>query len=329
MTRRAWVLFLAVSGLSGSAYLFVKVAVEALPVLVIAEGRLAIGAAVLVPIAYRRGALRSLQGRLRALTVLACLEFAVPFVLVATGSAAIPSSLTGVLMAAAPIFVALLAWRYEPTERVRGWRLVGLFVGMAGVLCLLGLELRGTPEALLGGILVLAASLSLAAGGLYLKRNFAGDAPLGIVAGCLGISAVILAGPAVLTAPSVTPTLPQLALVALLGLVYAGGNYFLYFALVQVVGAARAAVTSYVAPAVAVVLGVAVLGEGAGAALVAGLLLVVAGSWLATGGRLPPGSARVARLARAVRRLASPPPTTRTRPDTPFGRAPVPEAETG
>jgi hypothetical protein len=38
--------------------------------------------------------------------------------------------------------------------------------------------------------------------------------------------------------------------------------------------------------------GVAVLGERPGAGAVAGLLLILAGSWLSTGGRLPPGLVR-------------------------------------
>jgi drug/metabolite transporter (DMT)-like permease len=47
-------------------------------------------------------------------------------------------------------------------------------------------------------------------------------------------------------------------------------------------------VITYVNPVVAVALGVALLGERPGAGAVAGLLLILAGSWLATGGGLPP-----------------------------------------
>jgi drug/metabolite transporter (DMT)-like permease len=81
----------------------------------------------------------------------------------------------------------------------------------------------------------------------------------------------------------------------------------LFGALVAEVGAGRALVITYVAPVVAVALGIAVLGERPGPGAIAGLLLIIAGSWLSTGGRLPPGlAAVVTRLRpRARRRAAS------------------------
>jgi drug/metabolite transporter (DMT)-like permease len=67
--------------------------------------------------------------------------------------------------------------------------------------------------------------------------------------------------------------------------------------LVAEVGAGRASVITYVNPVVAVALGVAILGESPGAGAIAGLLLILAGSWLATDGRPPPGpTAIVTRL---------------------------------
>ena len=55
---------------------------------------------------------------------------------------------------------------------------------------------------------------------------------------------------------------------------------------------------TYVAPVVAVALGVAVLGERPGVGAVAGLLLILAGSWLSTGGG--PGGLRRRRVASAT-----------------------------
>ena len=67
MTARAWLLFAAVSVVWGIPYFFIKVAVEAgVPPGFVAWSRVALGAAVLLPVAWRRGALRGLGGRWRA-----------------------------------------------------------------------------------------------------------------------------------------------------------------------------------------------------------------------------------------------------------------------
>ena len=63
---------------------------------------------------------------------------------------------------------------------------------------------------------------------------------------------------------------------------------------------------TYVNPVVAVALGVLVLGERPGPAAIAGLLLVLAGSWLSTGGGLPPGLHRALAARRANRVILQP-----------------------
>ena len=94
-----------------------------------------------------------------------------------------------------------------------------------------------------------------------------------------------------------------IASVVVLGLLCSALAFLFFFALINEVGPGRATVITYVNPVVAVALGVTLLGERVGPSAVAGLLLILAGSWLSTGGRLPPGLMR--RIAPA-RRRASP-----------------------
>jgi drug/metabolite transporter (DMT)-like permease len=82
----------------------------------------------------------------------------------------------------------------------------------------------------------------------------------------------------------VPPLADVLALVAL-GIVNTGLAYWLFYLLIDEAGAASAAVITYVMPVVALVLGVAVLGESLSAGAVAGLVLIALGAWLATTGR--------------------------------------------
>jgi drug/metabolite transporter (DMT)-like permease len=86
-----------------------------------------------------------------------------------------------------------------------------------------------------------------------------------------------------------------------LGLLCTAAAFVVMAMLVAEVGPGRALVITYVNPVVAVALGVAVLGERPGAGAVAGLLLILAGSWLSTDGRLPPGLVGVLARRRAGR----------------------------
>src|SRR6266511_3911862 len=159
MTRRAWLLFAAVSLLWGVPYLFIKVAVAEVPPVTVVFARVALAALLLGPVAARRGALRGLRGRLPQLAALALLEITIPFLLISMGEQRITSSLAGLLIAAMPLFVALLALRFDAAERVGGLRLLGLLLGIGGVAVLLGIDVGADPARLpsLEVVLALAA----------------------------------------------------------------------------------------------------------------------------------------------------------------------------
>lgn len=284
--RSGW-LFAAASLAWGVPYLLVELALRDVSIVFAVWARAVLGAAVLLPLAHRRGLIAPLRGRGRALTVLAALDLAVPTLLVTAGVARLPSSLAGMLIASVPIMVALLALRFDASERVRGLRLVGLLVGMVGVALLLGVEASGRAGALLGGLLVLAAAATYAAGALFYKRQFSGDPGLGVLALALATCAVMTTVPALLALPSTVPSARGLLSLVVLGVGCTAGGYLAFYALIVRVGSGRAAVITYLAPAIAVLGGVLVLGEPLTAGIVAGLLLVLAGSWLAAGGRPP------------------------------------------
>src|SRR5919198_3504813 len=126
--------------------------------------------------------LLGLRNRLPQLMVLTLLEIAVPFLLISMGEQRIASSLAGLLIAALPLFVALLALRFDAAERVRGLRLLGLGVGIAGVAALLGIDVGGDSAQLAGAALVLLATLCYAAATLLVKHAFSGTSMLGVVA---------------------------------------------------------------------------------------------------------------------------------------------------
>jgi drug/metabolite transporter (DMT)-like permease len=291
MSSRAWAAFAAVSVLWGIPYLFIKVAVdEGVPPAFVAWSRVTLAAVVLLALAWRAGTLRFLRGRGRWLALYALFEITIPFPLIAAGEQHVSSSLAAIIIATVPLIVALLALRFDAAERASGRRLVGLLVGFGGVVALVGVDLAGDSTALLGAGAVAIAAVGYAAGPMILKRHLADLDPRATMGASLAIAAVALAPAAALDPPS-AGSLSADAVVAIvvLGLLCTAAAFVVMAVLVVDVGPGRALVITYVNPVVAVALGVAVLGERPGAGAIAGLLLILAGSWLSTDGRLPPG----------------------------------------
>lgn len=290
MSARAWTAFAAVSTLWGIPYLFIKVAVEdGVPPAFLAWARVVLGALVLLALAWRAGLLGSLRGRWRWLWVYALIEITIPFPLIAAGEQWVASSVAAIVIAAVPLIVALLALRFDPAERATGARLVGLVIGLAGVVALVGVDLAGRPEELLGAGAILLAAVGYAAGPMIMKRQLAQLDPRATMGASLALAAVLLTPAAAIAPPAAMPSTEALVALVVLGVFCTAAAFVFFGALIADVGPGKAVVITYVSPVVAVALGVTILDERPGAGAVAGLLLILAGSWLSTDGRLPPG----------------------------------------
>jgi drug/metabolite transporter (DMT)-like permease len=196
--------------------------------------------------------------------------------------------------------VALLALRFDAEERATGSRLLGLVVGLAGVVALVGIDVAGRSDELLGALAVLTAAFCYAVGPMVLKRHLADLDPRASMGAALLVAALVLTPAVLVSPPAAAPSGSGVLALVVLGLFCTAAAFVFYGALVAEAGPGRALVITYVAPVVALALGVAVLGEHPGAGAVAGLLLILAGSWLSTDGRLPPGLARRSELPRSV-----------------------------
>jgi drug/metabolite transporter (DMT)-like permease len=288
VSARGWILFSAVSVVWGTPYFFIKVAVDAdVPPAFVAWTRIVLAAAILLPIAARRGVLRRLEGRGRAIAAYATCEIAVPFTLIAVGERHVSSSLAAILIASMPLVVALLSARLSPDDRPRGLRLAGLFIGLGGVVALLGLDVAGDADELLGAALIAVATLCYATAPLIIERRLADLDPLGPVSVALALATLALLPLALAAPPDTVPSDKALASLAVLGVVCTALGLVLFFSLIAESGPSRASIITYVNPLVAVLLGVLVLDERLGAGSLVGLVLILAGSWLAT--RRTPG----------------------------------------
>jgi drug/metabolite transporter (DMT)-like permease len=273
----------------GASYLFIKIGLDGgFGPIFLVFARIALGAAVLVPLAARAGALGRLRGRWPSLAVLGLLSIVVPFLLITYGERHIASSLAGILVAATPIFTVLLVMAGIGTDvRLTAWGAVGMGVGILGVALLLGVDLTGSTEALAGGLMVVTAALCYAAGALYLRRRLSDLPPIGVAAGSTAASAVLTAPLAVAQIPAALPSAGALAAVAALGALGTGLAFLIYYLLIAQVGATKAAVVTYLAPGFALAYGVLFLHEPLTAGALGGLALILAGCWLAAEGRAP------------------------------------------
>jgi drug/metabolite transporter (DMT)-like permease len=288
MTRRSWLMMGGAAAVWGASYMFIKLALDDFSEGAIVCIRTALGAAVLLALAARWGALAPLRGRVRWLVVLSLVQVVAPFLLITFGENHVDSQLAGILVSSAPIFTALLALGFDQDERSHGWGAVGIFVGMLGVVLLFGLDLSGSSDQLAGGAMILLASFGYAVGAMLIKHRLPGVAPVGIAGGNMAVSALVTLPLFLATLPDHAPSFKATGALVLLGTAGTGIAFLWFYTLIAEVGPARASIIAYIAPGFSVVYGVTLLGEAFSLAAVGGLLLILAGSWLAVQGRLPP-----------------------------------------
>ena len=286
MSRRGWLLFAAMCVIWGIPYLLIKVAVEDLSPSMLVLARCAIAAALLLPIAAARRELRPLLPYWAPLLAFAAIEIALPWVLLAAAEQRITSSLAGLLLAAVPLVGTVIALATRSTERLgrQGW--IGLFLGLVGVASIVGVNLEGAAVVPLAQMAVVAVCYAV---GPFMLRRWLADLPaLGVIAASLGVAAVAYVPIAAFSFPEEMPSASATASVVALAVVCTAIAFLVFFALIAEIGPVRATVFTYVNPAVAAVLGVAILDEHFTLGMGVGFVLVLAGSVLAT---RPPGAA--------------------------------------
>lgn len=288
MNRRAWLLMSLLAALWGASYLFIKVALEdGLDPIFIVFSRLALGALVLVPLALVARSVTHLRGLAGPILFLALVQVTLPFLFITLGEQHISSALTGILVSAAPIFTALIAARFDDDERPHGVATAGVVMGIVGVVTLFGVDLSGDAQALAGGLMVLLASVGYAVGALYLKHRLRGAAPVGIAASTILAGALVTLPFALLTLPARAPDLQTVGSLVALGAGGTGLAFAIYFTLIAEIGPGRASLVAYIAPGFAVLYGVTLLDEPLTIGAILGLILILAGSWVAAEGRWP------------------------------------------
>jgi drug/metabolite transporter (DMT)-like permease len=282
MSRRGWLLFIAVSVIWGVPYLLIRVAVREFSPATLVFARTLPAAVLLIPLAGR-GQLGAVLRRWRWVVAYTAVELALPWFFLSTAEQHLTSSMAGLLIATVPL-IAVVSYRIlsPGTERISRRQLLGLLIGFAGVGALVGVDVHDTDIVAIVEVGVTAVGYSL--GPLIVNRRLADLPVLGVVSASVALTAVVYA-PVALTHLPARISFEVLGAVAGLAFLCTALAFLLFFALIAEIGPARSTVVTYFNPAVAVVLGVTLLGERFTAGIAVGFPLILVGSVLATRSR--------------------------------------------
>jgi len=282
-TVKDWGLLAALVVLWGSNFMFIKLGVAAVPPATLVATRLVIGAVILIAVIRAMGYIFPPVGRAwLPYVVLAVIGNCMPFWFITWGQKSIDSALAGVLMAIMPLTTLLLAHFFVAGEHMTRYRVAGFLLGFMGIVVLMGPAaldgLGGSPIEILAQLSVLAGALCYAVNGVIIRVALKGEVMVA--------SAAIIAIAAVISVPvalavdqpwRLDPSWTAVSILAWIGIGPTAIATMVHLKLIGSAGPTFMSLVNYCIPVVALLVGVALLGEEPGANAYWGLLLILAG----------------------------------------------------
>ena len=266
-------------------YFFIAVALHGFSTVSIVWLRVAIAVAILLPLAIRQRVLRPALRAWPWVVTFAVLEMVGPWYFITEAERSISSSLVGLLITTVPFIAAFVVGLRGDKSAWHPKTVLGLFIGLAGVIALVGLDVFAGVIALFPVILVLLAAIGYAVAPIIANEKMSDVPTLGVITLSLIVVVIVYAIPAAFTLPAdiaAGPTTNEWLSVVFLGVVCSALAFVVFFALIKEIGPARATLITYVNLLVAMVLGIVFLQEPVTTGIVVGLPLVVIGSYLAS-----------------------------------------------
>jgi len=285
MSRRGLFLFILVGFLWGVPYLFIKVAVDPdngfTPAILVCL-RTAIGAAILVPIAFKRGQLGGALRGAKFVFFYALLEMIGPWILIGTAEQKISSGLAGLLVASVPIWATIFASMGGDKSVWHHKRLFGIIVGFIGLVAVVGIEsITGSADPI-SIFMVLIAAVGYSYAVMMVQRALPEVSGIAINAVAMAMTALFYLPWAIAQWPTHTISAGAIRAVIGLGVLSTGAAFVAFFTLASIIGVARGSLVTYLNTACAVLLGVIILNEPLTIGIILGLPLVLIGSYFAS-----------------------------------------------
>jgi len=284
LKRSSWIYFGLTGILWGVPYLLIRVAVapgQFTPAFVVFS-RVAIGAALLIPYAAKRGVLKPAFKDFKWIALYGIIEMVGPWVFISQGETKVNSGLAALLIATVAIWATLLNGALGDKTVWHSTRLIGLAVGFVGICLVVGIEsLQGKVNTVAILLLLLAAiGYSIAPALIRTKAPHLDGAAVNGLA--MATTAVIYLPFAIAQWPHHHIRPNSIYSVIALGIFPTAICFVLFFKVLADIGNARASLVAYVNTGVAVLLGVIVLHEKLTTGIIVGLPLVLIGSYYAS-----------------------------------------------
>jgi len=275
---------LVLAALWGAAFLFLRMGAGLFGPVPLIAVRVAGAALLLVPLVAWQGQLRVLVRHAGPIFVVGMTNTALPFLGFAYAALSITSGLSSILNASSPLFAALIG-RLLFAERLDRSRIAGIVIGIAGVLLVAwhGADVKTGGSPWLATAACLAGACCYGWSPHYMRRRLQGVPPLAVAGGSQLAATIVTLPPALLLWPATPLPAHAWATAAALAFGCTGIAYILYFRLIAHVGGANAIAVTFLIPAFAIAWGWLFLDERVTVTLIAGCLVILLGTALATG----------------------------------------------
>jgi drug/metabolite transporter (DMT)-like permease len=286
MSKKGLILFLIAGTAWGMPYLFIRIAVEDFSTWTIVFSRVVIGAAVLIPIAMKRDVLKPALKAWPYVLAYAVIEMIFPWFLITEAERVINSGLAGLLVATVPFFGLLIGIFYQKDKSLKHPKtLAGLAIGFTGVVLLVGIDALSGHISLPHVLMIILAAVGYSIAPVIVATKIPHVSGVAVNGLAMAIVAVVYAIPASLALPTeiaANPPVESWLSILGLGVICSAVAFVAFFQLIKEIGSTRSTLVTYMNMAVAVVLGILLLGEPITAGILVGFPLVLIGSYLAT-----------------------------------------------
>jgi drug/metabolite transporter (DMT)-like permease len=303
MSARHVSLLAALSAIWGGSYLLIKYALEGFSAAMIVSLRCLLASLVLFVVlrvtGQASGAWRDVKARPWWALILSLTAVTAPFLLITYGEHVVPSGLTAVLISPASLFIALLAPFLLPSERIDRRQGVGMLLGLAGVVLIVGVESVHTLKEFLGAMAMIGAAFFYGLSNFVVKGQYGKLAAVQTSWISVTLAGLVSLPIGLATTPGHTPDLGAISALVVLGVLGTALAFVIYYELIGAIGAARAALVSYLAPGVALFYGALFLDEAITVAAIGGLVLILGGVAIASRPKKTPAPVAAPAAARA------------------------------